>query len=1145
MKKILTLLSFLVLFTSIYAQKVEYEYEFEIPKTEKRGEYQLINLPNSRQLGEVGNPAVPFVSVKLLLPPNKKAGNIKYVFEDKVKLAGKYNLYPMQQVRPTNENATANNNFSKNEELYKSNIKYPTRKKLPVSTAFMNGYGFAISNFTPIEYNPKTGEVFIYKKVKVIVNCKKNKQKFSPSGRKNIIEKVKNFADNPEQISNYTTVRNSQNYDILMITDDNFLEEFDDLVTFHLQRGLQTKIVSIQFISQIMDGKDVQEKMRNYIIKEYQNNDIQYVTLAGDADVVPYRGMTGSVLTGGEYMSDNNIPADVYFSGLDGNWDNNDNGIWGEIDEVDILPEVAVGRLPFSNISELNNIKNKIISYTNNPVVSNNELNTPLLAGEKLHDDPLTFGSDYLNLLVGHQESNGFTTDGINTECTTRYASDSSWDGTGVEIIPEINAGHSFIHHVGHANANFVMGLYNSDITTNVFSQLDGEKHNYTLFYSNGCICGAFDSDDCVSEKMVTLKTFAVGVFTNSRFGWFNEGQTEGPSAHIHREFVDALYHDHELHAGEAERISKYETAPWLNLPDEHEPGAQRWVFYCHNVLTDPALPIWTRKPIEFDITVAAEVEINQNLTISVKENNNPLVGYNCVLLQNGNLIAKTITDENGDATLFIDPSYANIGQAQLFVSGNNVITKQKPININKSNTGVVTITEYSFEDNNNNTPEYNENIKLKLKIENLGEQEAQNIKISVSSDDPNVVINSADFQLDNIAASDAVFFEEIEIETKQTPDQYVVDLELEITSNTSTATKIIPVKINAPMIELLDMTITEMTGNSNDAIEPGETGKAVVRFFNIGHSTTPEILAEAISNNTNIDIISDVQNLGTLSTDDTLTAIVEFSLANNLEDGDSVVFDLNLDAQKYSKSILVKFFIGVANEDFETGDFSRFAWDFNEHPWHIQDSVVFAGNFALISDTINSNEESVLKISISTTQDGQVSFYKKVSSEPTYDKLIFIIDEEEKDEWSGTKDWSKSEYALTKGTHTLVWKYAKDVGLSSGFDCAFVDNISFPAFGEITFGEKTIHQSDNHKVAVFPTVFDNEVNFVFESELVENYKIQIFDITGNLIYSENGFTDNGKNYLKWNSNCEVKTGIYLYKIYIGNEYFTGRIVKQ
>ncbi len=44
--------------------------------------------------------------------------------------------------------------------------------------------------------------------------------------------------------------------------------------------------------------------------------------------------------------------------------------------------------------------------------------------------------------------------------------------------------------------------------------------------------------------------------------------------------------------------ISKIMTAPWIGLPGEFEPGAQRWTQYDCNLLGDPALWILTKDPV-------------------------------------------------------------------------------------------------------------------------------------------------------------------------------------------------------------------------------------------------------------------------------------------------------------------------------------------------------------------------------------------------------------------------------------------------------------------------------------------------------------------------------------------------------------------
>jgi hypothetical protein len=84
----------------------------------------------------------------------------------------------------------------------------------------------------------------------------------------------------------------------------------------------------------------------------------------------------------------------------------------------------------------------------------------------------------------------------------------------------------------------------------------------------------------------------------NSRYGWFHEGTTNGPSHHFQREFFDAVFTEGITTLGEANVRSKDETVPFVDLPEEYEPGSHRWCFYCLNLLGDPAMDIWTDQPV-------------------------------------------------------------------------------------------------------------------------------------------------------------------------------------------------------------------------------------------------------------------------------------------------------------------------------------------------------------------------------------------------------------------------------------------------------------------------------------------------------------------------------------------------------------------
>jgi M6 family metalloprotease-like protein len=83
----------------------------------------------------------------------------------------------------------------------------------------------------------------------------------------------------------------------------------------------------------------------------------------------------------------------------------------------------------------------------------------------------------------------------------------------------------------------------------------------------------------------------------------------------------------------------------------------------------------------------------------------------------------------------------------------------------------------------------------------------------------------------------------------------------------------------------------------------------------------------------------------------------------------------------------------------------------------------------------------------ITVTGPGTLSFWWKVSSEPTFDRLRFSLDNAEQAGISGEVDWQQKSLAIPAGTHTLRWIYSKDDSQSVGADAAWLDQVVFTSF--------------------------------------------------------------------------------------------------
>ena len=135
-----------------------------------------------------------------------------------------------------------------------------------------------------------------------------------------------------------------------------------------------------------------------------------------------------------------------------------------------------------------------------------------------------------------------------------------------------------------------------------------------------------------------------------------------------------------------------------------------------------------------------------------------------------------------------------------------------------------------------------------------------------------------------------------------------------------------------------------------------------------------------------------------------------------------------------------------VGTEDFETGDFSQYEWQFGGNAdWTISEIDPYEGSYCAKSGLIFNSQSSSLSLDYLVYSEDVLSFWYKVSSESNYDYLRFYVDGVEMDKWSGTVPWTEATYTIVPGQHTFEWEYSKDGSVSVGDDAAWIDMITFP----------------------------------------------------------------------------------------------------
>ena len=248
-----------------------------------------------------------------------------------------------------------------------------------------------------------------------------------------------------------------------------------------------------------------------------------------------------------------------------------------------------------------------------------------------------------------------------------------------------------------------------------------------------------------------------------------------------------------------------------------------------------------------------------------------------------------------------------------------------------------------------------------------------------------------------------------------------------------------------------------------DNSISPGETIDVTVEIENLGNESSSfvEITLYEMIDNPYITIIDGYESINNLSDGSLSYFNFSFNVSNSAPFGHSFALQLDLESEENNSSSTLVMTVEALVESFEDGSFDSSAWEFGgDEEWIIDGNNQFDGTYSARSGSIDNNMTSDLILTVDVIEDGQITFYKKVSCEDVgyysgnyYDYLAFYIDGVEQNKWAGEVSWSNTSFPVTAGEHTFLWRFVKDQGVTSGQDAVWIDGIVFPPVlsGEIS----------------------------------------------------------------------------------------------
>ncbi|OQX70514.1 MAG: hypothetical protein B6D62_04725 [Candidatus Cloacimonas sp. 4484_275] len=124
MKKIFLLVFTVAISVSLFATEITFRHTFSEPIIKQLNQFQKIEFENTVQQGKIGEPSLPYLGIKLLLPEGESAVKIEVNGKNNVSIKGEYTLFPTQPNQKLSD-STIKKFAQPNPQIYSKNAIYP------------------------------------------------------------------------------------------------------------------------------------------------------------------------------------------------------------------------------------------------------------------------------------------------------------------------------------------------------------------------------------------------------------------------------------------------------------------------------------------------------------------------------------------------------------------------------------------------------------------------------------------------------------------------------------------------------------------------------------------------------------------------------------------------------------------------------------------------------------------------------------------------------------------------------------------------------------------------------------------------------------------------------------------------------------
>ncbi|UCG93198.1 MAG: T9SS type A sorting domain-containing protein [candidate division WOR-3 bacterium] len=885
----------------------------------RAAEFTKIRLPDCEITDEVGAPELPVKSIKIALPYGAQVVQISVISSESKVIDGEF-LVSCAQPPVILSNKEITEWAQPNDAIYQSDKPYPENSVEFMGMGIYDNHYICELLIYPVQYLPQSKKLIFYTALDFAVTYQGGIKK---SSRRDVVKRI---VLNSEDVSFDQRKPARGDFDYLIITNPPIDTVFQRLANWKTKKGLKTEIRTVNWILSNYSGEDDAATIRNYI-KTLADSSTHYVLLAGDIDVVPHRLAYAMCCEYGGHVREDSLPCDLYYADLQGTWDLNNNGVYGEVeDSIDLYPDLFVGRAPVNTVAEAQKFVEKVLIYERYTAVD--YLNNALFSADILWYNPYTDQGIHKNQI----EAQSFSPD---IEITKLYHSQGNL--TPLLFKNALRQGQVYTNHDGHGWID-VMSAGTGYLHSEDFDTLTNAPH-YGIIFSMGCWTAAFDFDAIEESFVNSPNGGGVAAIGNSSYGWGSPGNPGfGVSDRLDTRFCYSLFKEENFHLGEALALSKV-----YFIPRSREENVYRWHQYQLNLLGDPTLSVWTATPETLLVSYPQSVPIDGGrmfVTVKDKQSGFPIKGALVCLMKGSESYDAEYTDASG--SVFLDAFASSAGDFDLTVTAHNYLAIETTIPVVSGS--YVNYVGWILDDalgNDDGVVNPNEQVSLDLMLKNCGNAIAHNIQVRLRSVDSGVTIEDSAESIVSMNAGDSLFIDDaFRITTGSVDNGYAIEFELEVTDASKTLTYNPIIIVGTPVLSIREFTIEEPPSI------PGDTESLNIHILNTGYGYGHAAWARLSSVDPYISIVVDSVFYGEIMPETThiATQSYEISISASCPTSYLAKLLLTIYAEDYTSTDTFDLLIGETGfvDDMEAGS-GLWTTDGTNNLWHISTRNAFS----------------------------------------------------------------------------------------------------------------------------------------------------------------------------------------------------------